>query len=75
MCSKIANALKINKNRIRYSTKKTLRSDTYEYNWKKVIALKRHIAILTYSDIKQRNLKNTLFKIYWKSPKFNIFAF
>ena len=32
MCSKIANALKINKNRIRYSTKKPLRSDTYEYN-------------------------------------------
>ena len=51
MCSKIANALKINKNRFRYSTKNPLRSKTYEYNCKKNIAIKRHIAILTYSGI------------------------
>ena len=51
MCSKIAKALKIIKNRIRYSTKNPLRSDTYKYNREKVFALKRHIAVLTYSDI------------------------
>ena len=74
MCSKIVNALKINKNCFRYSTKNPLRSDTYEYNWKSYCDKTPY----THTDLfwyLKKIIKNTLFKIYWKSPKFNIFAF